>query len=203
MRPNFLARPALSASMFVASRPSGASLRRSVWRSVVRLSAAGEGVFTVYRRTSQPLFSEIVIFFTRNSIFLCFHTLVFSMFCADCIYRNFIARDPGPKPAFQTYPQTRTRDSRRFPRFRPVNRPVCRRIRSLIHLTKPTRIQDSCISDRISLESPALALHFRRRIQSTLRFLPAREAGRLRLSRFRFAVPCLRARFAVFENGHG
>ena len=59
----FLARPASVTSKFFASLPSGASLRRSVWRSVVRLSAAGEGVFTYWAGEPQALFLRNVIFF--------------------------------------------------------------------------------------------------------------------------------------------
>ncbi|WP_231125956.1 hypothetical protein, partial [Roseovarius gahaiensis] len=47
-----------------ASLPSRAPLRRSVWRPVVRLSAAGEGVFTDNQQTPQPLFALKVTFFS-------------------------------------------------------------------------------------------------------------------------------------------
>ena len=66
----FLARPASVTSKFFASLPSGASLRRSVWRSVVRLSAAGEGVFTDWAGGPQPLFLRNVIFFSRFCFFV-------------------------------------------------------------------------------------------------------------------------------------
>ncbi len=59
MRRNFLARPAVSAS--------DVCLRLvavwSVWRPVVRLSAAGEGVFTYSRGNPQPLFLRKAVFF--------------------------------------------------------------------------------------------------------------------------------------------
>ena len=59
MRRNFLARPAVSASdvclRLVAVWP--------VWRPVVRLSAAGEGVFTYPRSDPQPLFLRKAVFF--------------------------------------------------------------------------------------------------------------------------------------------
>ena len=59
MRRNFLARPAVSASdvclRLVAVWP--------VWRPVVRLSAAGEGVFTYSRGNPQPLFLRKAVFF--------------------------------------------------------------------------------------------------------------------------------------------
>ncbi|MEQ9258486.1 MAG: hypothetical protein RIG84_05260 [Roseovarius sp.] len=63
MRHYLLARPASSISRFlfrlVAVWP--------VWRSVVRLSAAGEGVFTDCGWHSQALFSRNVMFFSKNS----------------------------------------------------------------------------------------------------------------------------------------
>ena len=69
LRLNFLARPASSASIFCAGRPSEAALRHSVWRSVERLSAAGEGVFTVWAGPPQPLFSANAIFFSKFRFF--------------------------------------------------------------------------------------------------------------------------------------
>jgi hypothetical protein len=77
--------------MFVASRPSGASLRRSVWRSVVRLSAAGEGVFTDYRPTPQPLFLRNVMFFSKNRFSLEKHRVGSVKFRKGSAGRNFIA----------------------------------------------------------------------------------------------------------------
>lgn len=62
----FLAQPASVISVFVAFCPSGASLRRSVWRSVVRLSAAGEGVFTVRAGGPQEVFSSSRHLFFKN-----------------------------------------------------------------------------------------------------------------------------------------
>jgi len=52
--------------LFFASLPSGASLRRSVWRSVVRLSAAGEGVFTDRAGGPQGVFSGGRHLFFKN-----------------------------------------------------------------------------------------------------------------------------------------
>ena len=46
-----------SLQCFFASLPSGASLPQSVWPAVVRLSAAGEGVFTDRAGCPQGLFS--------------------------------------------------------------------------------------------------------------------------------------------------
>lgn len=66
MRPNLLGAPRLTYLYFVAFLPAGASLRCSVWRSVVRLSAAGEGVFTDRGRTSQGLFSRKMRFFSLS-----------------------------------------------------------------------------------------------------------------------------------------
>ena len=61
---NFLAQPASVTSVFFAWRPLRVCPAHSVWRSVVRLSAAGEGVFTNCRCPPQPLFSINVIFFS-------------------------------------------------------------------------------------------------------------------------------------------
>ena len=62
----FLAQPASVTSVFFASLPSRASLRRSVWRSVVRLSAAGEGGSTVSGGNPQPLFLRNCVFFQKS-----------------------------------------------------------------------------------------------------------------------------------------
>ena len=72
MRPILFGAPRLSYLSFFAVCPSRASLRRSVWRSVVRLSAAGEGVFTDSGSDPQGLFLENVIFFSKTLIFVVF-----------------------------------------------------------------------------------------------------------------------------------
>ncbi|MEM7642935.1 MAG: hypothetical protein AAF366_10440, partial [Pseudomonadota bacterium] len=61
--PFSLAQPASAASVLFALGPSKHPLRRSVWRSVVRLSAAGEGVFTDGARDPQGLFADRMRFF--------------------------------------------------------------------------------------------------------------------------------------------
>ena len=58
-----------SSLYFSAFLYSGASLRRSVWRPVVRLSAAGEGVFTVLAGGPQVLFCRKMTFFVPITIF--------------------------------------------------------------------------------------------------------------------------------------
>ena len=100
MRPNFLARPALSASgvvlRLVALRP--------VWRPDQRLSAAGEGVFTYSRPDPQPLFSTKVYFFSffvKPYIFQCLNCVIFSLkpldWGANRLYR---ATRPGRLPLY-------------------------------------------------------------------------------------------------------
>jgi hypothetical protein len=57
----------------------------------VRLSAAGEGVFTDYRLTPQPLFSRNVIFFSKNRFSLEKHGVGSVKFHIKGMRRNFIA----------------------------------------------------------------------------------------------------------------
>jgi hypothetical protein len=56
----------------------------------VRLSAAGEGVFTDYRLTPQPLFSRNVIFFSKTRFSLEKHRVESVKFHKLGPWRNFI-----------------------------------------------------------------------------------------------------------------
>ena len=64
----FVARPASSISVVFAFSFFRASLRRPVWRSVVRLSAAGEGVFTDRAVGPQGVFSGSRHLFFANFV---------------------------------------------------------------------------------------------------------------------------------------
>jgi len=66
MRRNFLGAPRPTLPLFFPSGPSKHPLRRSVWRSVVRLSAAGEGVFTDGAGCPQALFAGDRHLFFKN-----------------------------------------------------------------------------------------------------------------------------------------
>ena len=64
--------------VFFAALTAEALLRWPVWQSVVRLSAAGEGVFTVADQSPQAVFSRFFDFFAET-FFGCFSQLVRSL----------------------------------------------------------------------------------------------------------------------------
>ena len=129
---SLLAQPASCISVFFAFLPSGASpfwlVRRSVWRSVVRLSAAGERGFTVRRPNPQALFSAYRHIFYVNCYYLIksngytchffdFHRFGLQSPSRICVRCYQILRYP------QTYPQPRRKSggnptpSQRFTRW--------------------------------------------------------------------------------------
>ena len=150
MRPNLSARPPVNTSNFLLRLVTVSSAspprRRPVWRPVVRLSAAGEGAFTVTSQNPQPLFDQTMIFSSNNR-----HNQTISMTYTPTFLGTF---SPPPRPNPRAPPQIRLVSRQPNPIHSLIHRFTPNQTR-VTHDSHPSHRQNSPTRPRLAPTRPA------------------------------------------------